>query len=515
MRTRARTGGIIVMVVALLTIIVGTLPAAKAQQTPTEQFVCNDRLSIQVVADGRLNFGAFPDPSTCREQISGGSYSLSFAWPQSVTSHTTVRIDGVDHMFNLGTQTTPPTIVNGDSIFTQHNFGDINVAQVVQIGINPLTGQNDAARVSYTVENASQVPHAVGIRFFVDTKVGTSDNPTFFVNDRAITTETDFVGNIPESFTVQHPQLPAQAGGGTLSANFGNTTPSRFVIGQFGTFSGSEWDYQSSGRTIFDSAFGAYWETPQLAPGTTTTYLMTYGVGPGGQGGGGNPIPGCDPAQTQCGTTGDDDISASDGRVVGGPGNDTINLTVDGETNSLTVDGGGGADKIFLNIEDPTNLVPIRISSGGGGDQITVPSHPGVLTPVIKTGGGNDVMKMQAVSGSSARLPAFLQDEAGHYDVNAGGGNDSVTLGTTDDVVDGATGDDKLNGAAGSDEVEGGDGNDAMAGGEGGDVLHGGAGANNFAGGPGRDTCLSDTRRDKFSGCERIRRNHRRNHTSI
>jgi Ca2+-binding RTX toxin-like protein len=298
-----------------------------------------------------------------------------------------------------------------------------------------------------------------------------------------------------------------------MGANFGNTPPTRFIVGNFGGFAGS-WEYNPFDPQITDSAFGAYWDPVQSDPGSETTYLMTYGVGVGGQGGGGDPIPGCDPAQTQCGTTGDDNLSATNGEVEGGPGNDTINLTVDGETNSLTVDGGGGADKIILNVEDATNLVPVRVSSGDGADQIMVPRHPGVLTPVIKTGGGNDVMKIVAISGSSARL-ALFQDEAGRYQVNAGGGNDRVTLGATDDVVDGATGDDKLNGAAGSDEVEGGEGNDDMDGGEGGDVLHGGDGANDFAGGPGTDTCLSDTRRDRFAGCERIRRNHRRNHLPL
>lgn len=511
-----------VVVAAVVSVVLGSLPIASAQAQATEQFVCNDRLSMQVTASGQLNFGAFPNPSPdCRAGAS--SYPLSFTWPGSPTSYTTVRIDGEFHRFEFGTQTTPPTVVNGDSIFTVANFGEVEVAQLVQLAPNPATsGQPDAARISYTVRNVSpsQIPHNVGIRLFIDTRVGVasgSDNPTFFVNGQAVTTETDYIGNIPDLFSLQNPTVPQEAAAGSLGANFGNVTPNRFIIGQFGKFASSPWDYTPNQEQIFDSAFGAYWETQQLAPGGEATYSMTYGLGVGSQGGGGEPIPGCEGTeQRQCGTTGDDDISSSDGQVIGGPGDDNITLTVDETTQSLTVNAGTGADQIFLHIQDVSSKVPVTLNSGGGGDKIFVPESPGALEPVIKTGGGNDVMKILTFSGSSPKIAASFQATfTGFYTVNAGGGKDRVTLGMSDDDIDGAGGDDKLIAGGGADAVEGGAGDDDMSGGAGGDVLHGGGGVNDFAGGAGKDTCLSDTRRDVFSGCERIRRNHRRNHQQI
>jgi Ca2+-binding RTX toxin-like protein len=501
-------------IAALLSLLITSLPSAAAQ-TPGAVSVCSDRVAVQVEPQGQLTFGAFPTPAP--ECGAGAqSYPLSFTWPSASTSFTTVRIDGSDNTFHEGTVITPPTAINGDTVFMEMGFGEVNVAQLVQITTNPITGLVDAARVSYSVDNVSpnQTPHDVGIRFFVDARVGDSDNPTFFVNNEPVTTETSYF-TVPDSFSAQHPTIPTQAAAGTLGSNFGNITPNRFIIANFSSFTSSAWDTTASNQPLGDSAFGVFWETGQLPPGNQATYTTTYGVGPGGQSGGGNPIKGCeDTEQNQCGTTGDDNLSSSDGTVVGGPGDDTITVTVDSTTETLTADGGTGADKIVLNIEDASNLVSVKLNSGDGADRIFVPGHPGMLSPVVKSGGSNDIIRINSVPTAPRRN--YLQGTpVGRYSINAGGGNDRVTLGTSNDLIDGAAGDDLLAGAAGLDEIEGGDGNDDMAGGDGADVLHGGDGANDFSGGPGRDTCLSDTRRDKFNSCERLRRNHRRNHMPI
>jgi Ca2+-binding RTX toxin-like protein len=177
---------------------------------------------------------------------------------------------------------------------------------------------------------------------------------------------------------------------------------------------------------------------------------------------------------------------------------------------------------ITLDIQDASVPITVRVLGGGGADTISVPRSPGALSPTLNAGDGNDVIRVYA---PTARPRALAQGSAtGRYVIDAGGGNDRVTAGTSgdriksasgNDTVDGGAGADTLDGGGGSDDVEGGTGNDSMLGGAGGDVLHGGDGTNNFNGGPGSDTCLSDTRRDKFSSCERVRRNHRRNHQPI
>jgi Ca2+-binding RTX toxin-like protein len=495
-------------VAALLSLVVTAAPEASAQ--PSSVYECNERLGIQVDQSGNSSFGAFPTPGDC--QPGPSTYALSNLYPSYGGSYASVMVDGQVTAFHSGTLTVPPT-AQGGSIFMEMTFGDISVGQLMQISANPETGEADMARVYFIINNDSPDQHDVGIRYVVDTQIDESFNPTIFVNDQAVTTETEYVGSVPESFTVQHDSDPSRAAFATLGGSFGESPANRLIIADQGSLAGSAWDFPLSARPLNDSAFAAYWETPQLFPNNQLQFTMSYGLGVGGQGG--SPIPGCEPTtQNQCGTTGDDNLSASDGTVVAGPGDDTIILTVDETTNSLTVDGGTGADEIVLNIEDPSNISAVKLNSGDGPDQIFVPSHPGALSPVINTGGSNDVVRLNTVP--SRRIAASLQDTpVGRYSINAGAGNDRVSSGTSDDLLNGAGGHDRLLGAAGLDKIEGGNGNDDMLGGDGADTLHGGDGVNGFAGGPGRDTCLSDTRRDSFNSCERIRRNHRRNHQAI
>jgi dipeptidyl aminopeptidase/acylaminoacyl peptidase len=220
------------------------------------------------------------------------------------------------------------------------------------------------------------------------------------------------------------------------------------------------------------------------------------------------PVPGCDPQQpgTTCGTGGDDDID----------------VTVDASSETFDIQTGDGADTIELHIDDPTDPATVTIDTGDAGDTVIVPPSAGAVTVQIETGLGNDVVRLGARN-STARVAA-QQAGARGYVVLTAGGNDRVTVGGAADRVDGGPGRDTVNGAGGADrlgggeggdDLEGGGGNDQMNGGGGTDVLHGSDGRNVFNGGSGRDTCLSDARQDRFRSCERIRRNHRRNHQQV
>jgi Ca2+-binding RTX toxin-like protein len=97
------------------------------------------------------------------------------------------------------------------------------------------------------------------------------------------------------------------------------------------------------------------------------------------------------------------------------------------------------------------------------------------------------------------------------FEVNAGGGNDSVTIspkvqipvtlrggpgddrlygGAAADKLVGGTGDDTLIGRSGDDALYGGEGNDMLFAGPGDDVIRGGPGENQIVGGPGHNTIL-------------------------
>jgi Tol biopolymer transport system component len=229
-------------------------------------------------------------------------------------------------------------------------------------------------------------------------------------------------------------------------------------------------------------------------------FFPTWGVA--------RPVPGCDPEQpgTTCGTQGDDDID----------------VTIDGTSENVVVQTGDGSDTVELFIDDPTVPSTVTIDTGDGGDTVIVPSSAGVVSVRIETGLGNDLVRPRA--GNARMRAAAQQGTQRGYVVLTAGGNDRVTVGGAPDRVDGGAGKDIVNGAGGADrlggggggdELEGGSGSDEMNGGGGTDVLHGSDGRNLFNGGSGRDTCLSDTKLDRFRSCERVRRNHRRNHQQV
>ncbi len=99
----------------------------------------------------------------------------------------------------------------------------------------------------------------------------------------------------------------------------------------------------------------------------------------------------------------------------------------------------------------------------------------------------------------------------GGFEVNAGGGDDSVTVarevpapvtlrggpgndrlvgGAGGDKLIGGAGDDTLIGRAGSDSLYGGPGNDRLVGGSGDDVLHGASGEDTLLGGSGQNVLV-------------------------
>ena len=88
------------------------------------------------------------------------------------------------------------------------------------------------------------------------------------------------------------------------------------------------------------------------------------------------------------------------------------------------------------------------------------------------------------------------------FEINANGGNDTITLAATvpvpatlrggpgEDRLTGGAGNDKLVGGPGEDKLSGGGGNDSLFGGEGDDQLSGGAGDDRMLGGSGNDVLV-------------------------
>jgi Ca2+-binding RTX toxin-like protein len=277
----------------------------------------------------------------------------------------------------------------------------------------------------------------------------------------------------------------------------------RFVVGPLASLQTQDFDYASTGAEMpFDTSYALYWQTDALPPGQTASYSTVYGLGPGLGG------PCIADQETQCGTGGDDNLEVRNGTVRGGAGNDIIHVIVDPQTGEIIADGGEGDDTFLLTIEDPANTAPIRMFGMEGNDSFSVPKNPGVLEAQIDGGAGNDTMRVyvpQAAPRMASRSQK-LQPPPGRYLFTGGGGSDDVISGIGADVLHGNLGRDRIVGGGGPDQLWGDDGDDA---------LRGNAGLNIFYGGRNNDTCVSDDRRDEFNSCERVRRNHRRNHSPV
>jgi Ca2+-binding RTX toxin-like protein len=152
----------------------------------------------------------------------------------------------------------------------------------------------------------------------------------------------------------------------------------------------------------------------------------------------------------------------------------------------LTVDGTSGDDAISLT-SDGTNLT---VTLNG---TVAAPLPQSQITSIdIEAGAGNDTVTL------GANVPgASLQGGPGDDTLVGGSGNDTLGGGQGADVISGGPGDDSIKGGAADDSLAGGQGNDTILGGLGNDTirgalgddsLNGGAGTNQLTGGQGNNT---------------------------
>jgi hypothetical protein len=138
-----------------------------------------------------------------------------------------------------------------------------------------------------------------------------------------------------------------------------------------------------------------------------------------------------------------------------------------GDARLISVLAGGRDDVVRVNVP----AVFARIDAGAGDDEVS-----------LGTGGGT------------------VLGHAGDDRLFGDSGADLLSGGGGDDTVQGATGDDRLAGGRGRDELDGEDGADVLTGGDGIDVLSGGEGADVLLGGDGGDVLEGGTGADRFDG---------------
>ncbi len=136
-------------------------------------------------------------------------------------------------------------------------------------------------------------------------------------------------------------------------------------------------------------------------------------------------------------------------------------------------------------------LVPVQARASASPVDVLLAGGPEANTIKINLGPGDYVIDSNAalqLSSSICINPPADPDElicqaaaVSGFEVDAGGGNDVVTVGA--EVPIGVT----LRGGPGNDELTGGGGPDKLIGGPGNDILNGGGGADSLYGGPGND----------------------------
>jgi Ca2+-binding RTX toxin-like protein len=148
--------------------------------------------------------------------------------------------------------------------------------------------------------------------------------------------------------------------------------------------------------------------------------------------------------------------------------------------------------------------INLLLTGGSEADQIEVKLSPDGRSYMIDAQGPLEVGG-EICTHPEGRENALLCEakSIASFEVNAGGGNDSVNISpkvTVPVTLRGGPGDDRLRGGAGSDKLIGGSGDDTLVGEGGDDWLYGGPGNDTLYGGPGSDRLIGGTGDDVMIG---------------
>ncbi|POR39934.1 calcium-binding protein [Methylobacterium sp. V23] len=224
------------------------------------------------------------------------------------------------------------------------------------------------------------------------------------------------------------------------------------------------------------------------------------------QGGGPNLLDGGDGADTINGAYEEDNIFGGAGndtiwgrsgqdRIDAGSGDDVIRTGYDGF--HQIVDGGEGRDRFVLTGAQADYQIDRAGATTTITDlrDITIVDAMTTLTNVETLVFSDGTLELQP-SGSGV-----LRVGTAGSDLLAGStGNDTLRGAGGDDDLRGGLGNDDLNGGLGNDTVNGGDGNDTVVGADGNDALSGGSGEDQLFGQAGNDTIQAGLGNDKLFG---------------
>ena len=286
--------------------------------------------------------------------------------------------------------------VSGKRSVWSYDPEKVDVTQTVEIVGGAQSNRYDTCLVRYRIENHDTRPHKVGLRFLLDTYIGTNDGVPFLIpgQNQLCDTMKDLPreGAIPDYIQALESNDPKQPG--TIARLqlkvSGLEAPDRVTLGAYpdpklgGRMNdprckqmGTMWDVPLYDLSIFhDSAVTMYWDPRSLGPGEKRDLGFAYGLG--------------EVAASEGGklrlTVGGDFTPGGEFTVAAEVGNPTA-----GQTVTLTLPDG-------LKLSDGSDLKrPVPSAGLGAGDRLLP-----VVTWKVKAGAaGSYTIKVDSSNGAS------------------------------------------------------------------------------------------------------------------
>ena len=211
-------------------------------------------------------------------------------YPDARSSGLTVQVDGTNYVVgtfpgtNMGNYRVQDTQFSEETTVARTEWSlpeDVRVAQQISLA-------GEAARFRLSVENRSNQPREIRVRYLHDYQVGPQDGAPIFINGDVLTHERRFENPTFSSWQT-YDQLPdpSLTGEGTIT-----TPPTKieFVAWEDASESGYEYDGFDSNKEFYtpgqtqspasDSAGLLYYDLGAVSQGESETIVTSYGVGP-------------------------------------------------------------------------------------------------------------------------------------------------------------------------------------------------------------------------------------------
>lgn len=272
--------------------------------TPQTLSVQNEFIKL-IVNQTSQDMGRFAVETTGGdpENPNDNNQPLIYGRPVPWTSYTTILVDNAPYIFGgeskkllrrIGKNVTFGSVLSqtqdGSSITTVSNCGPVQAIQRLGFLRNPSTKIKDTALITYEIKNEDSVPHTIGIRIMMDTKLGSNDGAPFRIGNYGITSEVKFNKSDLQDYWQTFDSLVAPnviAQGTLFLPQNGITPPDDLALVNWGTLVDNPWsfDYEKSrpfiraGEEENDTALAMYWYPVTIRPGESRIVRTAYGLG--------------------------------------------------------------------------------------------------------------------------------------------------------------------------------------------------------------------------------------------